>query len=159
MPPRNSATARQADRGGASATASDLKDKATPDVSGVIRKEIISATAELRKEFLKAGLGYKLLGGAGFAGYMALLFVSIAVWAALATVVASGTAAIIVAFIWAVTAAVLYVLSKREREADAKPRRASRAAGKRSGSVKERSGGLKEMATDLSGSLKRAVRR
>jgi hypothetical protein len=157
MPPRNPArrggtAATQADSDGTGAPASKLTDKATPDVSALIRQELAAAAAELKKEFFTAGRAYKLLGAAGFAGYMALLFASIAVWAALATVLASGTAAVIVAFIWAVAGTVLYVLGRRERELRTKSRRTTKAARKRPGN-------LKVMAGDLSGTLKRAVRR
>lgn len=157
MPPRNQdqrggTATRQADRDGTAAKASELAGKATPDLPALIRAELAGAMADLAKEFFKTGRAYKMLGAAGFAGYMALLFISMAVWAALATVLASGTAAIIVAFIWAVAATVLYVLGRRMREAPPNPRGAAKTARKRPGN-------LKGMASDLSGTLKRAVRR
>jgi hypothetical protein len=157
MPPRNQdrggTATKQADRDTGTA-ARERISKATPDVPALVRQEIAAAAADLKKEFLKSGRAYKMLGGAGFAGYMALLFASIAIWAALATVLPSGTAAIIVAFIWAVTSAVLYVLSRRMRAAQTRPRprRTSKKTAKRSGS-------LQGMAKDLSGTLKRTFRK
>ena len=145
--PAKTSTARAS-----TAKAGELAGKATPDLPALIRAELAAAMADFAKEFFKTGRAYKLLGAAGFAGYMTLLFISIAVWAALALVLPSGTAAIIVAFIWAVAATVLYVLGRRMREAPPNPRRATKTARKRPGSLKER-------ASDLSGTLKRAMRR
>jgi hypothetical protein len=157
MPPRNQdrrggTATRQTERDGTAAKASELAGKATPDLPALIRAELAAAIADLAKEFFKTGRAYKMLGAAGFAGYIALLFMSIAIWAALATVLPTGTAAIIVAFIWAVAATVLYVLGRRMREAPPDPSRAAKTARKRPGK-------LKGMASDLSGTLKRAVRR
>ena len=50
--------------------------------------------------------------GAGFAGYMTVLFLSIALWWGLANVMDSGWAALIVAVIWGVVAAVLYTTGR-----------------------------------------------
>jgi Flp pilus assembly protein TadB len=161
MPPRNQdrdgTATKQAERATGTA-AKERISKATPDLSAVVRQELAAAATELKKEFLKAGRGYRMLGAAGFAGYMALLFASIAVWAALATVLASGTAAIIVAFIWAVTGAVLYVLSRRERDPRTKPRRTAAKATKRTRGQKG-PGDLKGAAANLAGNVKRAFRR
>ncbi|MGW7649454.1 phage holin family protein [Streptomyces bobili] len=49
-----------------------------------------------------------MFGGAGFAGYMVLLFLSLAAVLGLATVMDGGWAALIVTAVWAVVAAVLY---------------------------------------------------
>ena len=54
-----------------------------------------------------------MLGAAGFAGYMTLLFASIALWWALANGMDEGWAALIVAVIWGVAAAVLAVVGKK----------------------------------------------
>ena len=48
-----------------------------------------------------------MLGVAGFAGYMTLLFAAIALWWALANVMGQGWAALIVAAIWAAIGVVL----------------------------------------------------
>ena len=55
---------------------------------------------------------------------MVLLFASIALWWALAEVMASGWAALIVAAIWAVIGALLYVIGRRQlREVRPVPQR------------------------------------
>ena len=49
--------------------------------SGLAAGQVIAlAKAELKQEALRAGRPWGMLGGAGFAGYMVLLFASIAAW-------------------------------------------------------------------------------
>jgi membrane protein implicated in regulation of membrane protease activity len=65
-----------------------------------------------------------MLGAAGFAGYMVLLFASIAAWWGLAEVMPTGWAALVVTAIWAVIGAVLYTQGRqRMREVNPKPER------------------------------------
>jgi Na+/melibiose symporter-like transporter len=65
-----------------------------------------------------------MMGGAGFAGYMVALFLSLALWAALANGMDEGWAALIVAAIWAVIGAVLFVTGRKKlREVNPKPER------------------------------------
>ena len=46
----------------------------------LMRQEIALAKAEVREEAVKAARAGGMLGAAGFAGYMVLLFASIAAW-------------------------------------------------------------------------------
>ena len=55
-----------------------------------------------------------MFGAAGFAGYMVLLFLSFALWWALANVMDTGLAALIVAILWGVIGAVAYVMGKKK---------------------------------------------
>jgi len=65
-----------------------------------------------------------MLGADGFAGYMVALFLSIALWWALANGMDEGWAALVVAAIWGVVAAVLAVLGRsRMRQVNPKPER------------------------------------
>jgi hypothetical protein len=65
-----------------------------------------------------------MLGGAGFAGYMVLLFASIAAWWGLANVMAKGWAALIVAGVWAVIGAVLFTVGRdRMKQVNPTPER------------------------------------
>jgi len=84
----------------------------TEDLSTLMRQELELAKAELRVEAKKAGQAAGMFGGAGFAGYLAVLFVSIALWQLLDNVMDSGLAALIVAVLWGALGAVLFVLGR-----------------------------------------------
>jgi len=92
----------------------DLMGEVTRDMSTLVRQEVDLAKAELREEAKKAGKAAGLFGGAGFAGYMVLLFASIALWWGLSNVMDQGWAALIVAVIWAVVAAALYAVARSQ---------------------------------------------
>ena len=92
------------------------------DLSLLMRQEVELAKAEVKQEVSKTGKAAGLLGGAGFAGYMVLLFASIAAWWGLANLMAKGWAALIVAGIWAVIGAVLFVVGRdRMKQVNPKP--------------------------------------
>jgi hypothetical protein len=90
----------------------------------MMRQELELAKAEVKQEITKSGKAAAMLGGAGFAGYMVLLFASIAVWWGLANVMDQGWAALIVTALWAVIGAVLYTAGRRRmQEINPKPER------------------------------------
>jgi Putative Actinobacterial Holin-X, holin superfamily III len=102
----------------------ELLGNVSQDLSTLLRQELALAKAELKTEASKAGKGAGMLGAAGFAGYMVVLFASIAVWWALANVMDQGLAALIVAVVWAIAAGVLYSAGRRKlREMNPKPER------------------------------------
>jgi hypothetical protein len=102
----------------------DLLGNVSQDLSTLLRQELALAKAELRTEAVKAGKGAGMVGAAGFAGYMVVLFASIAVWWALANVMDEGLSALIVAVLWAIAAGVLYSMGRRKlREMNPKPER------------------------------------
>jgi hypothetical protein len=84
----------------------------TEDLSTLMRQELELAKAELRVEAKKAGQAAGMFGGAGFAGYLAVLFVSIALWQFMDNVMDSGLAALIVAVLWGIPAAVLFSMGR-----------------------------------------------
>lgn len=91
-----------------------LMSNVSSDLSTLIRQEIALGKAELRETAKNTGKGAGMFGGAGIAGHFVLLFLSIALWAALgATVIGSAWSAVIVAVIWAIIGAVLAVLGKK----------------------------------------------
>ncbi|MFI6025974.1 phage holin family protein [Amycolatopsis magusensis] len=92
----------------------ELMSNVMRDLSTLVRQEVTLAKAELKTEAAKAGKGAGLLSGAGFAGYMVLLFLSLALWWALANVMDQGWAALIVAGLWAVAGGVLLATGRRE---------------------------------------------
>jgi hypothetical protein len=107
-----------------SASVGELLSNVTEDLSTLMRQEVALAKAEMKTEVSKAGKAAGMLGGAGFAGYMVLLFLSIALWWGLANVMDQGWAALIVAAIWAVIAAVLFVTGRSKlRTVNPKPER------------------------------------
>jgi hypothetical protein len=101
-----------------------LLGEVSKDLSTLMRQELELAKAELKVEAKKAGQGAGMFGAAGFAGYMVLLFLSIALWWALENVMDAGLAALIVAAIWGVIGAVAFVMGRKKfREVNPKPER------------------------------------
>ena len=104
------------------ASVGELVGHVAQDLSSLMRQELDLAKAEVKQEITVAGKAAGMLGGAGFAGYMVLLFASIAAWWGLANVMDQGWAALIVAGTWAVAGAVLFVVGRgRIKEVNPKP--------------------------------------
>jgi hypothetical protein len=115
-----------------------LVGEVTQDLSTLMRQELELAKAEVKQEAVKAGKAAGMLGGAGFAGYLTLLFASIALWWGLANVMDQGWAALIVAGLWALIGAVLFLVGRRRlQQVHPTPERTAE-------TVKELSGTLKE---------------
>lgn len=85
----------------------ELIGQVTRDLSTLMRQEMELAKVEIKTEVSKAGKGVGMLGGAGFAGYLFVFFLSCAAWWGLANAMDVGWAALIVAAVWGVFAAVL----------------------------------------------------
>jgi hypothetical protein len=101
-----------------------LIGEVTKDLSTLMRQELELAKVEMKAEAKKAGQGAGMFGAAGFAGYMVLLFLSIALWWALENVMDAGLAALIVAVLWGVVGAVAFVMGRKKfREVNPKPER------------------------------------
>jgi nitrate/nitrite transporter NarK len=102
----------------------ELLSLVTSDVQTLFRQEVELAKTEVRQEATKAGKAAGMYGGAGFAGYMVLLFLSLAAVLGLANVIDGGWAALIVAAVWAVAAGVLYARGRAQmRTVSPKPER------------------------------------
>ena len=116
----------------------DLVGEVSRDMSQLVRQEMQLARAELRQDAKQTGQAAGAFGGAGFAGYMVLLFASIAAWQGLAEIMPSGWAALIVAVVWAVIGAVLFAVGrKRMAEVNPKPERTVETVGEVPGALKE----------------------
>jgi hypothetical protein len=103
-----------ADREGvADLSLGELLGNVSRDLSTLMRQEVSLAKAEIRTEAAKAGKGAGMVAGAGVAGWLAVLFASIALWWALANVMDEGLAALIVAVLWAVVGGVLFTTGRR----------------------------------------------
>ncbi|BDI22951.1 phage holin family protein [Herbiconiux sp. L3-i23] len=92
----------------------DLLGEVTKDLSTLVRQEIDLAKAEAKESATRAGKGAGLLGGAGYAALMAVLFLSIALWWGLGHLIDNGWSAVVVALIWAVIALVLFVVGRKQ---------------------------------------------
>jgi hypothetical protein len=92
----------------------ELIGEISDDLSTLFRKEVELAKVELKQEASKAGKAAGMLGGAGFAGYMAVLLLSFALVFALANVMDHGWAFLIVAVIWGIVGAVLFANGRKK---------------------------------------------
>jgi hypothetical protein len=90
----------------------ELLGELSSDLSRLVRQEIALAKAETKEELSKAGQGAGMLGGAGVAGLLTLLFLSLALMFALANAMDVGWAALIVAVLWAVVGGVLVAVGR-----------------------------------------------
>jgi hypothetical protein len=83
------------------------------DLSTLMRQEVDLAKAEVRQSAARAAKGTGILAGAGVAGHMVLIFVSVAWWG-IGDTTGHGWSALIVGAAWLVIAAVLGLLGRRE---------------------------------------------
>ncbi|WP_374008843.1 phage holin family protein [Leifsonia sp. LS-T14] len=94
----------------------ELLGEVSRDLSTLIRQEMELAKAEIKQTVTRAGKGAGLLGGAGYAGLMAVFFLSVALWWALGYLVGNAWSAVIVAIIWGVVALILYLRGRKQLE-------------------------------------------
>jgi hypothetical protein len=95
----------------------DLLGEVTRDISTLMRQEVELAKAELKQSTAQAGKGARMLAGAGVAGHFVLLFLSLALWYALGELMGLGWSAVVVAVLWAIVAAVLASIGRKELKA------------------------------------------
>lgn len=96
------------------ASIGDLVGDISRDFSTLIRQEVELAKAEAKQSVSRAGKAGGMFGGAALAGWMTLLFLSVAVWEFLSSALDSrGWAAVIVMVVWAIVAAVLAARGRR----------------------------------------------
>jgi hypothetical protein len=86
------------------------------DVSTLMRQEVALAKAEVRQSGKQAGKGIGMYVGAAAAGMLFLVFLSVCVWWALGGLIGRGWSALIVAVVWAIVAAILAGVGKKEFE-------------------------------------------
>ena len=106
-------SSRSRGQDGQDSSVGELLSTVTSDVQQLFRQEVELAKAEVRQEATKAGKAAGMYGGAGFAGYMVAVLLTLAAMFALGNVMDLGWAALIVTALWAVIGAVLY---RRGRE-------------------------------------------
>jgi len=91
-----------------------LVSEVAQDLSTLMRQELALAKAEMKEEASRAGKAAGALGGAGLAGWLTVVFVSLAAMFALGSVMPLGWAALIAAVVWAIAGAALYVSGKNK---------------------------------------------
>lgn len=105
---------REDPRTNESSTLGTLFSDLTQNVSRLVRQEVELAKAELKESATNTGKSVGMFAGAGIAAHFVLLFLSIALWVALAQWVGQGWSAVIVAVIWAIVAAVLAMVARKK---------------------------------------------
>jgi Putative Actinobacterial Holin-X, holin superfamily III len=86
----------------------------TSNMSTLMQQELALAKAELRKSATRAGKGVGLFAGAAVAGLLFLVFLSVSAWWGLGQFVGNQWSGLIVAVVWAVVAAILALVGKKE---------------------------------------------
>lgn len=95
---------------------SELLGDLTTQLSELVRKEVQLAQAEIKLELRRAAKAAGPLGGAGGAGYFAAVMLSFAVAYALAELMPTWVAFLIVGVLYAVAAGVLYTNGRKKLE-------------------------------------------
>ena len=98
-------------------TLGELVAGMTADVGTLVRKELELAKAEIREEAKTTGKAAGMLGAAGLAAHMALLFVSLALAWGLTEVMPEGFAFLLVGILYGIAAAVLAKQGKERMQA------------------------------------------
>jgi hypothetical protein len=98
------------------ASMGELLSDISRDFSTLMRQEVELAKAEVKESATRAGRGAGMFAGAGVAGHMVLIFLSIALWWALGNSTGRGWSALIVAAVWLAIAAVLALRGKKEMQ-------------------------------------------
>ena len=98
----------------------ELLRQLSQETTTLVKQEIELAKAEMAEKGKQAGIGAGMFGGAGVSGLLALIFLSLAIVAALDTAMWAWLAALIVGLVWAAAAAVL-ALQGRNKVQQATP--------------------------------------
>jgi len=99
----------------------EIVGRLTSDFSQLMRAEIALAKAEAKEEIRDAGKGAGMLAGAGYAGHLLVLFLSLALMFLLDVWMPIGWAALIVGVLWGIVAAVLYSSGRKNLQRAAPP--------------------------------------
>lgn len=106
--------ATPSERRAAEASLGELLGDVTRDLSTLMRQELALAKAELKETVSTSAKGAGLFGAAGYAAAIAVLFLSLALWAVLAVWIGQAWAAAVVAVLWGIIAAVLFTVGKKQ---------------------------------------------
>ena len=92
----------------------DLLKQLSEDTSTLVKQELQLARAEMTEKGKQAGLGAGMFGGAGVAGLLALIALTMCLIFALDTAMPTWLAALIVTAIWGAIAGVLALTGRRK---------------------------------------------
>ena len=92
----------------------DIVGDVAENLSNLLKQEMELAKTELKQEMTRAGKGAGMLGGAGVAGLMVMIFASLALVYLLDVWLPIPLAALIVTALWGIAAAVLALKGKNE---------------------------------------------
>jgi uncharacterized membrane protein YqjE len=112
VPPVPASTSRAAEQADERSLGEIVHDIAG-DLSTLVRQELDLAKTEMKEEATRAGRGVGLLGGAGVAGHLMQIFLSLALTYLLDNWMPVELAALITAGLWLIVAAVLGVKGRK----------------------------------------------
>ena len=96
------------------ASLGELVASATKDLSSLLRQEVELAKVEIKRDIAAAGKGAGMFGGAGFAGFLAIIFLSISAAYGISSFgVPLGCGFFAVGVIYLLAAAVLALTGKK----------------------------------------------
>jgi Putative Actinobacterial Holin-X, holin superfamily III len=84
----------------------------TRDMSVLVQQELALAKAEARQSASRAGQAAGMFAGAAVAGFLFVVFLSIALWVTISDNTGPAWAAVIVAAIWLVAAGILFLVAR-----------------------------------------------
>ena len=111
QPPRRSALEAEDGR-----SLGELLGDVTGNLSTLMQQELALAKAEIRQSGTRAGKGVGMFVGAAIGGFLFLVFLSVSAWWGLGQFIGNQWSALIVAGVWAIIAAVLALVGKKEFE-------------------------------------------
>ena len=104
------------------ASLGELFSHLTDDLSGLVHDQLELAKVELKEEIRNVGRAGGMFGGAALAGFMTIVLLSLAAAWGLAELMAVGWAFLIIAVVWGVTGALLYLRGRDQlQRVDLKP--------------------------------------
>jgi hypothetical protein len=95
-------------------TIGSLVSDASAGLSTLVRQEVELAKAEIKQEVGHVGKGVGMFGAAGFAGYLALLFLSLGAALGIGTAIGYWAGALIVGGVYLLAALVLAIGGKKQ---------------------------------------------
>lgn len=92
----------------------ELLSDVSGNLSTLLQQEIALAKAEVRQSGIRAGKGAGMFAGAAVGGLLFLVFLSVSAWWGLGLSIGNEWSALVVAAVWAIVAAVLALVGKKE---------------------------------------------